>query len=164
MKKHFSFEQHLEHGEALQRALIFITHLSTELGNTYGSTSKSFLASQNVLKTIQKFKSELDSLVFIENKEMTCNENASVYYAMNRIKENKDSVSNDNQTDSNKELIYISTSCKYGHENAIPIPNPAAIDNATEEIHIITQCNCGYPINLCMKKNTDGKWYIEHAL
>lgn len=81
-----TFEQHQEHGEALQR---FRNHLGTfyvALANAYGQRSKVALQAWKTLGELDELRNRLDSKVFAENPGRDSNENASVYYAASRIR------------------------------------------------------------------------------
>ncbi len=82
-KKGFSLDQHNELGKELYEMTQRLTSLGFELEQAYNKkTAGLAFQAWNVLNEL---RSQMDEHVFKENRDLTTNENAGVYYCANRI-------------------------------------------------------------------------------
>ncbi|NDY56619.1 hypothetical protein G3N56_07665 [Desulfovibrio sulfodismutans] len=79
-KKGFTLEQHQRFGDAIHAARTTLVKLTVEASKAYPFKEKVHRRIGRALDAIEELRSELDSLVFAENRDRGSTENAEIYY------------------------------------------------------------------------------------
>ena len=75
-----TFERHQDIGTRLKDTYDFLIGIQVELSGSYNITSKTHKAICRTIDSLNHLRSELDSMVFMENRNKDTQELISVYY------------------------------------------------------------------------------------